>query len=101
MNHREITKRYSDLINRADQANGRKEIVGLLKKAAKLKSKMKQINKTIDSTNKPEKKGLFGRKKETINEDVKPKKKGLFGKKVEPVKVVEESKKKGWFRQKI
>ena len=40
MNHREITKRYSDLIDRADQANGRKEIVGLLKKAAKLKSKI-------------------------------------------------------------
>ena len=43
MNHREITKRYSDLIDRADQANGRKEIVGLLKKAAKLKSKI-EIN---------------------------------------------------------
>ena len=43
MNHREITKRYSDLINRAEQANGRKEIVGLLKKAAKLKSKI-EIN---------------------------------------------------------
>ena len=43
MNHREITKRYSDLIDRAEQANGRKEIVGLLKKAAKLKSKI-EIN---------------------------------------------------------
>ena len=43
MNHREITKRYSELINRAEQANGRKEIVGLLKKAAKLKSKI-EIN---------------------------------------------------------
>ena len=43
MNHREITKRYSDLINRVDQAHGRKEIVGLLKKAAKLKSKI-EIN---------------------------------------------------------
>ena len=40
MNHREISKRYSDLINRAEKANGRKEIVGLLKKAAKLKSKI-------------------------------------------------------------
>ena len=40
MNHREITKRYIDLIDRAEQANGRKEIVGLLKKAAKLKSKI-------------------------------------------------------------
>ena len=43
MNHREITKRYSDLINKAEKANGRKEIVGLLKKAAKLKSKI-EIN---------------------------------------------------------
>ena len=43
MTHRELTKRYSDLINRADQANGRKEIVALLKKAAKLKSKI-EIN---------------------------------------------------------
>ena len=41
MNHREITKRYIDLIDRAEQANGRKEIVGLLKKAAKLNSKLK------------------------------------------------------------
>ena len=36
-------RRYTDLIDRADQANGRKEIVGLLKKAAKLKSKI-EIN---------------------------------------------------------
>ena len=43
MNHREITKRYIDLIDRAEQANGRKEIVSLLKKAAKLKSKI-EIN---------------------------------------------------------
>ena len=63
-----------------------------------LKSPIKKINKTMDSINKPKKKGLFGRKKETINENVKPKKKGLFGKKVEPEKVVEEPKKKGWFR---
>ena len=40
MNYREIKKRYSDLINRAEYANGRKEVVGLLKKAAKLKSKI-------------------------------------------------------------
>ena len=63
-----------------------------------LKSPIKKVNKSIDSINKPKKKGLFGRKKETINENVKPKKKGLFGKKVEPVNVVEEPKKKGWFR---
>ena len=63
-----------------------------------LKSPTKKVNKSIDSINKPKKKGLFGRKKETLNENVKPKKKGLFGKKVEPEKVVEEPKKKGWFR---
>ena len=39
MNHREITKKYSELLSRAEYANGRKEVVGLLKKAAKLKSK--------------------------------------------------------------
>ena len=44
MNHREITKRYSDLINRVENANGRKEVVGLLKKAAKLKSKIEVHN---------------------------------------------------------
>ena len=63
-----------------------------------LKSPIKKVNKSMDSINKPKKKGLFGRKKETINENVKPKKKGLFGKKVEPEKVVEEPKKKGWFK---
>ena len=63
-----------------------------------LKSPIKKVNKSMDSINKPKKKGLFGRKKETINENVKPKKRGLFGKKLEPEKVVEEPKKKGWFR---
>ncbi len=63
-----------------------------------LKSPIKKVNKSLDSINKPKKKGLFGRKKETIDENVKPKKKGLFSKKVEPEKVVEEPKKKGWFR---
>ena len=63
-----------------------------------LKSPIKKVNKSMDSNNKPKKKGLFGRKKETINENVKPKKKGLFGKKVEPEKVLEEPMKKGWFR---
>ena len=43
MNHWEINKKYSDLINRVENANGRKEVVGLLKKAAKLKSKI-EIN---------------------------------------------------------
>ena len=65
---------------------------------AQLKSPTKKVNKTMDSIDKPEKKGLFGRKKESIKVDMKPKKKGLFGKKVEPVKVIEEPKKKGWFR---
>ena len=63
-----------------------------------LKSPTKKVNETIDSIDKPEKRGLFGRKKESMEVDVKPKKKGLFGKKVEPVKVIEEPKKKGWFR---
>ena len=40
MNHREITKKYSELLYRAEYANGRKEVVGLLKKAAKLQSKI-------------------------------------------------------------
>ena len=40
MKHREITKKYIDLINKAEYANGRKEVVSLLKKAAKLKSKI-------------------------------------------------------------
>jgi len=38
MNNREIRKKYSDLLNMAEAANGRKEVVGLLKKAAKIKS---------------------------------------------------------------
>ena len=42
MNHREITK-YSELLNRAEFATGCKEAVGLLKKAAKLKSQI-EIN---------------------------------------------------------
>ena len=40
MNHREITKKYSELISKAEYANGRKEVVSLLKKAANLKSKI-------------------------------------------------------------
>ena len=44
MNHREIAKKYSDLINKVEYANGRKEVVGLLKKAAKLKSKIEVNN---------------------------------------------------------
>ena len=40
MNHREIAKKYSELINKAENANGRKEVVRLFQKAAKLKSKI-------------------------------------------------------------
>ena len=40
MNHREITKKYSEILTKIEYANGRKEVVGLLKKAAKLKSKI-------------------------------------------------------------
>ena len=43
MQYREITKKYIDLINKANDANGRKEVVGLLKKAAKLKSKIETL----------------------------------------------------------
>ena len=43
MNHREITKKYSDLLNKAKFATWRKEVVGILKKAAKLKAQI-EIN---------------------------------------------------------
>ena len=43
MNHREITKKYSELIHKAEFATGRKEVVSLLKKAAQLKSQI-EIN---------------------------------------------------------
>ena len=43
MNHREITKKYNELITSAENANGRKEVVRLLKKAARLKSKIEII----------------------------------------------------------
>ena len=43
MNHREISKKYSELLHKAEYANGRKEVLSLLKKAAKLKSKF-EIN---------------------------------------------------------
>ena len=36
---RKIVKKYAELIDLAQQANGRKEAVGLIHKAAKLKSK--------------------------------------------------------------
>ena len=37
-NMKRIYKKYNELINLAENANGRKEVVSLLKKAAKLKS---------------------------------------------------------------
>ena len=43
MNHREITKKYSELLNKADFATCCKEVVSLLKKAANLKSQI-EIN---------------------------------------------------------
>ena len=40
MNHKEIVKKYSELLSKAECANGRKEFVGFYKKAVKLKSKI-------------------------------------------------------------
>ena len=36
MNHREITKKYSELLNKVEFATGRKEVVGLLKKSSQI-----------------------------------------------------------------
>ena len=36
---KKIVKKYADLMHRAQQATGRKEAVGLIHKAAKLKAK--------------------------------------------------------------
>ena len=38
---KKLNKRYTELIEQAQQATGRKEAVGLLHKAAKLKTKFK------------------------------------------------------------
>ena len=40
MDSKQITKRYFELIDKAERANGRKEVVSLFKKAAKLKSRI-------------------------------------------------------------
>tara|TARA_Y100000816_G_scaffold284542_1_gene262853 strand:- start:18 stop:209 length:192 start_codon:yes stop_codon:yes gene_type:complete len=37
-----INKKYADLMRKAQQATGRKEAVGLIRKAAKLKNKFDQ-----------------------------------------------------------
>tara|TARA_Y100000589_G_scaffold158947_1_gene151294 strand:- start:258 stop:392 length:135 start_codon:yes stop_codon:yes gene_type:complete len=39
---KKITKSYVELLHKASKANGRKEVVSLLKKAAKLKSKIEE-----------------------------------------------------------
>ena len=39
---RKIVKKYAELMHQAQQATGRKEVVGLLHKAAKLKNKFDQ-----------------------------------------------------------
>ena len=44
MNYREIAKIYSDFMHKGESASGRKEVLGLLKKTVKLKSKI-EINK--------------------------------------------------------
>ena len=62
------------------------------------KSSREKVKENKDLKDRPNKKGLFGRKIEPKKEEVKPIKKGLFGKKVETIKVSESPKKKGWFR---
>ena len=39
---KKITKKYAELIYQASKANGRKEVVSLLKKAAQLKSRFEE-----------------------------------------------------------
>tara|TARA_B100000965_G_scaffold215675_1_gene180350 strand:+ start:800 stop:934 length:135 start_codon:yes stop_codon:yes gene_type:complete len=39
---KKISKKYTELLNKASKANGRKEVVSLLKKAALLKSKFEE-----------------------------------------------------------
>lgn len=43
MNHREINKKYSEILREAEKANGRKEVVSLFQRAAKLKSKIELV----------------------------------------------------------
>ena len=40
MNSKQISKKYFELIDKAQKANGRKEFISLFKKAAKLKSRI-------------------------------------------------------------
>ena len=46
---KKIVKKYVDLMQQAQQATGRKEAVGLLHKAAKLKTKFDNYEMMIDS----------------------------------------------------
>ena len=39
---KKISKKYAELIHQASKANGRKEVVSLLKKAAELKSRFEE-----------------------------------------------------------
>ena len=39
---KKLNKKYADLMHKAQQATGRKEAVGLIHKAAKLKTKLDQ-----------------------------------------------------------
>ena len=39
---KKLNKKYADLMRQAQQATGRKEAVGLIHKAAKLKTKLEQ-----------------------------------------------------------
>ena len=41
MNYRDVSKKYFELLDKAENASGRKEFVSLSQKAAKLKSKYK------------------------------------------------------------
>ena len=41
---KKINKIYAELLHKASKANGRKEVVSLLKKAAKLKSKYEETS---------------------------------------------------------
>ena len=43
MIQREIKKKYSELLTRAENANGRKEVVSLFQRAAKLKSRYEPL----------------------------------------------------------
>ena len=43
MNHRQINKKYNEILREAEKANGRKEFVSLFQRAARLKSKIELV----------------------------------------------------------